>query len=394
MEAMTRAGRLAMGSIRGIGTLDLAAAGLLSLLGAYLTSGLIPAGAAHGGLGASIGVLALTVPVAWRGPAPLAAAAALALGAIGNALVCGSIGRCGAALPAVFLVGYAVGARIERRALAGLGFLLCTVNIAVQCASDPNLNFPTTAQMVPLCLVFFAAGRLALSRTRAAAALRERSAELRAQRDRTARMAVLADRAELAENLDGRLQSGIARIAAIAASARAEVGVGVAAGAGASADLADASLALTAIETQGRALLHYLREIVGALHEAPAEPPPALADLDALLARATTAQTRLSLGGAPRTLPAGLELTAYRIVEHLLVALRDLPDAAVDVRLHYGANCLDLALSGPPAPGVDLRTVLGAARERASLHGGVIDTGSAGDTQVFSARLPLVSAHV
>ena len=42
---------------------------------------------------------------------------------------------------------------------------------------------------------------------------------------------------------------------------------------------------------------------------------------------------------------------------------------------------------------VDLRTVLGAARERASLHGGVVDASSGGDARRVSARLPLVSAH-
>ena len=383
MKATREPCRLRPGPIRGLDPLDILAAGLLSLFGVALTSGVIHTGFRHGGIGASFGILALTVPVAWRRPAPLAAAAALALGAAGNALVFGSMVRCGAALPAVFLVGYAIGAYVQQRALAVLGLLLCVVNIVVQCGFDPNLGFPTSILMTPVCLGFYAIGRLALSRARATAALRERSAQLREQRDRTARMAVLADRAELAQNLDGQLQARIARIAAVAESGRVAVGT----------DPAGGSLALATIEAEGRAVLQYLREVVGTLHEAPAEPPPTLADLAGLLVRSTTADTRLALAGTPRTLPTGVELTAYRIVEHLLVAFRDVPEAAVDVRLHYGAECLDLALSGPPALEVDLRTVLGAARERASLHGGVVDASSGGDARRVSARLPLVSAH-
>jgi len=56
-------------------------------------------------------------------------------------------------------------------------------------------------------------------------------------------------------------------------------------------------------------------------------PQPVLADLDSLLERAMTADARLQVSGSPRALPAGLELSAYRIVEHLLEALEDAPGA-------------------------------------------------------------------
>ena len=60
------------------------------------------------------------------------------------------------------------------------------------------------------------------------------------------------------------------------------------------------------------------------------------------------ADARLTVDGNPRTLPAGLELSGYRIVEHLLQALADAPGAAVDVRLHFGPDALELHVSGPP----------------------------------------------
>jgi hypothetical protein len=92
-------------------------------------------------------------------------------------------------------------------------------------------------------------------------------------------------------------------------------------------------------------------------------------------------------------LPAGLELSGYRIVEHLLLALEDAPEAAVDVRLSFTPDALELHVSGPPAANVDLRAVLAAARERAGLHGGTVDSRLAGGVCHAMARLPLVSGH-
>ena len=123
------------------------------------------------------------------------------------------------------------------------------------------------------------------------------------------------------------------------------------------------------------------------------EPQPTLARMSELLARATTADARLTVDGSPRTLPAGLELSGYRIVEHLLLALEDAPEATVDVRLSFTPDALELHVSGPPAPHADLRAVLAAARERAGLHGGTVDSRLAGGVCYATARLPLVSGH-
>jgi hypothetical protein len=80
-------------------------------------------------------------------------------------------------------------------------------------------------------------------------------------------------------------------------------------------------------------------------------------------------------------------------VEHLLLALEDAPEATVDVRLRFTPEALELHVSGPPAPHADLRAVLAAARERAGLHGGTVDSRLAGGVCYATARLPLVSGH-
>ena len=64
-----------------------------------------------------------------------------------------------------------------------------------------------------------------------------------------------------------------------------------------------------------------------------------------------------------------MELSAYRIVEQLLDALEDAPD--VEVRVRFGDDALELAVSGPArrAP----KAAIERARERVQLHHGTLE---------------------
>ena len=379
-------------TVAGLGVLDLAVAVILSGYAVALTSGVLRTGHPHGGVAASVGVLAMTLPMAWRRPAPLAAAAVMAAAALLNGLVFGPMVRCGAFLPAIFLVAYAVGVRRDRGPAAA-GLLLCAAAVVAEGLYDPQIEGGGLIAVLPVLAAFFASGRLVRARTQTAAALRKSSAELRRQREETARLAVLADRARVTADLEQSLHTQIGGLASTAAT-----GLGALAS-DQTSDQAAARQALASIERDGRAVLGHLREVLSTLQErAPGdpranEPQPTLARLSELLARATTADARLSVDGSPRILPAGLELSGYRIVEHLLLALEDAPEAAVDVRLSFTADALELHVSGPPAPHADLRAVLAAARERAGLHGGTVDSRLAGGVCYATARLPLVSGH-
>ncbi len=370
-------------TVAGLSVLDIAAAVILSAYAVALTSGVVHTSHPHGGVAASIGVLAMTLPVAWCRRWPLAAAGVLAAAAVLNGVLFGPMVRCGAALPAVFLVAFATGVRCDR-ARSAAGLLLCAGAVAAEGLYDPQIEARGLVVVLPVLIAFFAAGRLVRARTETAKALRVRSAELRRQREQTARLAVLADRARVTADLEGTLHTQIGGIASTAAT-----GLGAL-----DTDHAAARQALASIERDGRAVLGHLRDVLGSLQEpAPSEPQPTLARLSELLGRATTADARLTVDGSPRTLPAGLELSGYRIVEHLLLALQDAPDAAVDVRLRFCPDALELHVSGPPAPAADLRAVLAAARERASLHGGSVDSRLADGVCYAMARLPLISGH-
>jgi signal transduction histidine kinase len=380
-------------TVAGLGMLDMAAAVALSVYAAGLTSGVLHTNHPHGGVGASIGVLAMTLPVAWRRPAPLVVAGVMAASAVLNGLIFGSMVRCGATLPALFLVVYAVGARCDKTR-SNVGLLLCAAATFAEGISDPQIGAKGQVVVLPVLAGFFAAGRLVRARTETANLLRIRSAELRRQRAETARMAVLADRARVSVDLEGTLYAQIGGIASTAATGLGVLDAGHALNSDSDSDNDAARQALASIEHDGREVLTHLREVLGTLHEsAPSEPQPTLARLAELLARATTADARLVVEGSLRTLPAGLELSGYRIVEHLLLALEDAPEATVDVRMIFRPDSLELHVSGPPSPTADLRAMLAAARERACLHGGTVESRLTGGVCYAMARLPLISGH-
>ena len=370
--------------VRGVNRADGLLALMLSAGAVAQTSGVVHTGHPHGGFWASLAVLTMTVPVAWRRRAPLAAVATLAAGALFNGLVIGSMVRCGAGLPALALTVFAVGVRCElRRAQAGAA--LAVVAIVAQARYDPNLTFKFSIPGAVLVLALWGVGRLVRSREGIVTSLRERTRELSEQRERTARVAVAAERARVAAGVDGLLQERIGAMAVEATSGRAAV-------AREQPEIARETLAK--IEHQGRRTLAQMREIVGELRdEAPTGPQPGLADLEGLLERATTASVRLTVDGDRQGLPAGLELSGYRIVEHLLQTLQDAPEARVDVTLRFASDVLEIGLAGPARGGVDSATALASAREWVALHGGKLETGARAGRSQTVVRLPLMTAY-
>lgn len=369
--------------LRSPSTLDVGAAAALGLLAVLSITGVTHGGHPQGGTAAAVGVLAMTLPVAWRSEAPVAAAAAVAAGAVLNVTLFGPMVRCGAALPAVFLIVYSVGSRTAApRAAAGL--FLCALNVVAQCVSDPELGTSTIALVLAILGCFFALGVLVRARTAAAGTLARRSAQLREQRDETARLMVAVDHAQLSGDLQEALSERIERIGLTALAARSAVQDG----------RTPAVAALPEIEQEARDVLRQMRDIVGVLDQpAPDDPQPSLQDLPALLARAPTDSTRLTVAGEVRPLAAGLALSGYRIVEHLLSALATVPAARVDVQVRYGVEALELLVTGPAPDDLNLDAVVAAARERAALHNGIVEARTHSGWCRASARLPLVSGH-
>jgi signal transduction histidine kinase len=346
------------------------------------TSGLTNTHYATGHIAAPIAALLMTVPIVFARRRPAAVAATLAFGAALNWVAIGHMVRCGAGLPAVFYTGFVLGSRTERReTLFGLGFLV--VSLTCQISSDPQLTgYANLILFVPITLAFAGAGRLLRRRNATVAGLRVRTRELREQREANARLAVEADRARIAGDLDQFLHEQISEIASTAAAGQVTL----------SEHPGETLEAFSAIRQRGRDTLSHMRNVVGGLRaDATTEPQPVLAQLDRLLAEGTEADARLQVKGDPRLLPPGVELSGYRIVEHLLVALEDDPTARIDVVAEFRPDALELIVTGPNATTVDARSALAAATERATLLGGSLRSQARGGHRETVVLLPLAT---
>jgi signal transduction histidine kinase len=326
--------------------------------------------------------VAITLPVLWRRAAPvLAVAAALVALVIHAAFFSGGgLVTCLFTIPLLFMFAFAAGARLPVvDARIGLGVSLA-FGIAICLTDGPQGATPETVVFVaPITLAIWGVGRLVRSRSQMAAELEARSNELRAARDERARLEVATDRARLSAQLDELLRRRLAELGRLADAGASET------------DPHAMTKALARIEQASRSTLEEMRTVVGVLRggetQAPREPQPALTHLDALLLRAKDG-ARLEVDGNPRALPPGVELSAYRVVEHLLDALDDAP--GVRVRIRYSDDAIELTVSGPARRHAN--SAIERARERVKLHNGTLDATTHGGHAEAIASLPVYVA--
>jgi hypothetical protein len=322
--------------------------------------------------------LLVTVPVLWRRAAPLAAVAAAFGGLVLNEALLGSeFLRCGVVLPIALLFGFTAGAQLQGRDLyraLALAVALTVLDLVV------TFGALTAAAMGALVVAVWGSGRVVQSRRRMADELAVRTDALRVARDERSRLEVATDRARLSSKLDEVLQRRLGELARMA-DAGAALG-----------DPEHATATLIEIERESRRTLDEMRSLVGVLRDdasdAPTAPQPTLTHLEALIARAHGNGARLTVDGNPRTLPAAVELSAFRVVEHLLDALEDAP--GVDVRVRFGDDALDLTMSGPA--GRHAKASIERAHERVRLHRGTLESSVRGGRAEAVVSLPLHAA--
>jgi proline racemase len=89
-----------------------------------------------------------------------------------------------------------------------------------------------------------------------------------------------------------------------------------------------------------------------------------------------------------------VELAAYRVVQHALVAVRGEEGEPATVELRYLPGALELEVSGPPGDGTSARVAVLAARERVTSYGGSFSAeNSVAGLRVLRVRLPTAVAH-
>jgi signal transduction histidine kinase len=164
-----------------------------------------------------------------------------------------------------------------------------------------------------------------------------------------------------------------------------------------------ATEALRQIEASGRTGLAEMRRLLELLQTPDGEddlaPQPGLASLDALLdaTRAAGLAVELAVEGPARSLPAGVDLSAFRILQEALTnVLKHSGSSTASVRLTYRADALEIEVADD---GIGVRDSemngdghgLIGMRERTALFGGSFQAGSRSgvDGFVVRARLPL-----
>jgi signal transduction histidine kinase len=361
-----------------IGRVDIAIAVALSALGALLMYGNATDAEVDASWLAIPVFLGVTVPILWRRAAPLQAMAAVAVALGVHIALFGSVVRCGVVFPVVGVLVFTVAARFDRA--TSLWVLAGGLAIIVGMAAADATGFGVVALLVPLTLVACALGRVAHARGRMVRELKDRTEELRSARDERARLEVATDRTRLSGELDALLARRLGELTRLAD-----------AGPATTHDSAVATATLARIEEASRATLEEMREIVGVLRDddAPTSPVPTLTSLQALVMRDKGDAARLTVEGSPRVLPAGVELSAYRIVEHLLSALDDSPGVEVGVR--FGEEALEIRVAGHAGRRGDVGAALSRARERAQLHRGTLDARTRGGRAEAIALLPVTA---
>ncbi|MEV4740554.1 sensor histidine kinase [Streptomyces sp. NPDC049555] len=225
-------------------------------------------------------------------------------------------------------------------------------------------------------------------RTRRAywAQVEERAKRLEKEREQQARMAVTAERARIARELHDVVAHNVS-VMVVQADGAAYV-------LDASPD--QAKQALSTISATGRQALAEMRRLLGVLRteeggETGGEyvPQPDVERIGELVEQVRSAglPVDFKIEGAPRPLPSGVELTAYRIVQEALTNTRKHggPDVGASVRLTYFDDGLGLLVEDDgrgaqqelyEAGGADgMGHGLIGMRERVGMVGGTLDAG-------------------
>jgi signal transduction histidine kinase len=303
--------------------------------------------------------------------------------------------------PAILVAVYSVAAYGSRWvALAGLA--VAEVGLVAVQLTPVKHDALTVVVFMGILAVAWLLGQFAHNYRAYAARLEERTAELEQAREELARRAVAEERLRLARELHDVVAHAMSVIAV-----QSGVGAHVA-----DSQPEEVGKALAAIEATSRAALTELRRLLGVLRQDSDEPQgdlspvPGLADLDSLLAEVTNAglAVRLRVEGTPSPLPAGVDLSAYRIVQEALTnVVKHAGPAQAQVMIRYRDRDLTVEVTddgrGVAAPAGDDRGGTGhgliGMRERVAAFGGELEIGPCpGGGFRVAARLPLAAERL
>ncbi len=260
-----------------------------------------------------------------------------------------------------------------RQAVTGLAILLGTGATVVH--NDPVGTGGDYVWVSTTFCVAWAVGFGLSYKFREADEARELAERLEREREEQAWAAVAEERARIARELHDIVGHSVSVMTVQAAGVRSLL----------EPDQEREREALQVVEQTGREALAEMRRLVGVLRrpeEAPAlAPQPSLEHLDKLVDQAREAglPVELKVEGVPVQLAAGVDLTAYRLVqEGLTNALKHANARHAEVRVHYEDAQVELTVTddgtgdgGGDGGGHGLVGI----RERISVYGGELEAG-------------------
>ncbi len=288
---------------------------------------------------------------------------------------------------AVVLIVYSTAANTTgRRTWIGAGIILAgpTVSAIV------NDNFTAQFGSYVFYGVAWFVGKAIQHRNELSARLADRATTLEQTRDAEVEQAVRDERSRMARELHDVVSHSVSLMTLQAGAARQALDV----------HPQRARQQLLGIESTGREAMVEMRRLLGLLREAPdgpaLEPQPSLRHLDLLVERMKEAglPVLLSADDIPASMPRGVDLTAYRIVqEGLTNVLKHSNPSCVQVTIRVLEQAVEIEVEDdgsprPVPPGSHGHGLIGM-RERVAVYGGELDAGPApGRGFRLKARIP------
>ena len=282
----------------------------------------------------------------------------------------------GEAFGILVLVGvYTAAAHTGGRAAVAASVLAVATWILVTAGDPEGIYFGGLVFFGILVGAPFLFGRLIRARRLREALLEERSVVLEREREERARAAVAEERTRIARELHDVVAHAISVIVLQARGGRRLQ----------FEDPDEARRAFDTIERTGSEALAEMRRLLGMLRaddeELALAPQPSLSALDALARQVTHAglPVEVRIEGEPTELPAGVDLSAYRIVQEALTnALKHAGPTRARVSVRYGEGELQIDVEDDgSASGNGDGTGHGllGIRERVTVYGGSFEAG-------------------
>src|SRR3954454_16692873 len=343
-----------------------------------------------------------TMAVAWRRPWPVSALAAQLIAVLVSTAAGGDLAENPfAPFLALIVVMYGVGSYAPE-GWSRFGVLIGVVGIVlINIVGDQSSDVGSYVGTLLLAVLLpWAAGRATKEWAQRALELERANAALKAEQEQRSLLAVADERSRVAREHHAVVAHSISVMVVQAEGAKRMM----------DHDPRRANSALEQIEGTGRAALVEMRRLLGVLRKdgegTIRTPQPGAPTLALLVNRAHEAglDVRVAIEGHKKTLPAGVDVSVFRIIQEALTnSLKHAGPTRADVLLTYDEEAVEVEIldaglvNGFQPPTVDPENpqhgLLGM-KERVSLYGGEIVTGPCEDGRDgyrVWARIPLTS---